>query len=169
MKVNGQKTQELQMDLVALLKAYDDNYRKEEELIRWVNPQTNKVYDRRVLAKAAARRCQDKMEKIRQRAFWRKHEQAPPDVEGNYYLPDHAGELDLLPEEAKVIAHYEAKIRELDAKLAETERVMNGTWAWFEESVITNDQRPRTHRAGEAGDPGSQPQDVLASYRPLYG
>jgi hypothetical protein len=129
MKVNGQKTQELQMDLVALLKAYDDNYRKEEELIRWVNPQTNKVYDRRVLAKAAARRCREKMEKIRQRAFWRKHEQAPPDVEGNYYLPDHAGELDLLPEEAKVIAHYEAKIRELDAKLAEMERVMNGTCA----------------------------------------
>lgn len=128
MKANGKKLQELQMDMVALLKAYDASIRKEEELIKWVNPQTNKAYDRRVIARAAARRCHEKIGLIRNRAFWRKHEQAPSTGEGEYYLPEHAGEPSLLPEEATVIAHYEARIRELEAKAAEIDRVMNGMW-----------------------------------------
>jgi len=126
MKANAEKVHELQLDMVALLKAYDTSMKKEEELIRWVNPQTNKIYDRRVLIKAGVHRCQEKMRKIRQRAFWRKHEQAAVEGEGEYYLPEHVGEPDLLPDEAQVVAHYEGKICELEAKLVEMERVMNG-------------------------------------------
>ena len=116
------------MDMVALLKAYDDSIWKEEELLKWVNPQTNKAYDRRLLFKGAVRRYHEKMKKIRQRALWRQHEQAPAEGEGEYYLPDHAGEPSLLPEEARAIAHYEAQVQRLEEKLVEMERVMNGTW-----------------------------------------
>ena len=128
MRANGAKMQELQMDMVALLKAYDDSIWKEQELLKWVNPQTNKAYDRRLLFKGAVRRFHEKMKKIRQRALWRQHEQAPTEGEGEYYLPDHAGEPSLLPEEARVIAHYEAQVQRLEGKLVEMERVMNGTW-----------------------------------------
>ncbi|KAK4157218.1 hypothetical protein C8A00DRAFT_40442 [Chaetomidium leptoderma] len=124
LKANGEKLQELQMDMIALLKAYDASMQKEEELIRWVNPQTNKAYDRRVLMKAAAHRCHEKMRQIKLRAFWRQHEQAPAEGEGDYYLPDHAGEPNLLPEEAQVIAHYDAKIQEFEDKVVEMDRVM---------------------------------------------
>ncbi|KAL2176350.1 uncharacterized protein P884DRAFT_33774 [Thermothelomyces heterothallicus CBS 202.75] len=125
LKSNGKKLQELQMETVALLKAYDANLHKEGRLTRWVNPQTNKVYDRRVITKAAVRRCHEAIRRIRYRAYWRKHEQASADGEGEYYLPEHPGEPDLLPEEAAVIAHYEAKIAELENNLAEIERVMD--------------------------------------------
>ncbi|AEO56463.1 hypothetical protein MYCTH_2117078 [Thermothelomyces thermophilus ATCC 42464] len=125
LKSNGKKLQELQMETVALLKAYDANLHKEERLTRWVNPQTNKVYDRRVITKAAVRRCHEAIRRIRYRAYWRKHEQASADGEGEYYLPEHPGEPDLLPEEAAVVAHYEAKIAELENNLAEIERVMD--------------------------------------------
>ncbi|KAK4250331.1 hypothetical protein C7999DRAFT_11878 [Corynascus novoguineensis] len=125
MKSNGEKVRELQREMVALVKAYDANLQKEERLVQWVNPQTNKVYDRRVITKAAINRCHEAIRKIRHRAYWRKHEQAPADGEGEYYLPEHVGEPSLLPEEAQVIAHYEAKVTELENKLVEIERVMD--------------------------------------------
>lgn len=126
MRTNGAKMQELQMDMVALLAAYDASLRKEEDLLVWVNPQTNKLYDRRVLVKGAMRHCHEKIKKIRQRAFWRQHEQTPAEGEGEYYLTEHAGEPNLLPEEARFVAHYETRIRQLDEQLVEMERVMNG-------------------------------------------
>ncbi|KAL2197638.1 hypothetical protein P885DRAFT_35894 [Corynascus similis CBS 632.67] len=125
MKSNGEKVRELQREMVALVKAYDANLQKEERLVQWVNPQTNKVYDRRVITKAAINRCHEAIRKIRHRAYWRRHEQAPADGEGEYYLPEHVGEPSLLPEEAQVIAHYEAKVTELENKLVEIERVMD--------------------------------------------
>jgi hypothetical protein len=135
LKSNGQKLQELQMEMITLLEAYDASMRKEADLIRWVNPQTNKAYDRRVLIKASVRRCQEKMARIRHRAFWRKHVQAPAEGEGEYYLADHRGEPSLLPEEASLIAHYESKIQQLEAQVAEMERVMNGMWIQVSERM----------------------------------
>ncbi|KAL2163088.1 hypothetical protein VTH06DRAFT_6924 [Thermothelomyces fergusii] len=132
LKRNGKKLQKLQMEIIALLKA---NFRKEERLTRWVNPQTNKVYDRRVITKAAVRRCHEATQRIKYRAYWRKHEQDSADGKDEYYLPEHAGEPDLLPEEAAVIAHYEAKIAELKRDLDETERVMS-EWVLPERRVI---------------------------------
>jgi hypothetical protein len=131
MRSKGKEIQEIQMDLVALLKEYDANVRREDELVRWINPQTNKAYDRRVLIKAAVRRCHEKIRRISHRAFWRKHEQQPAEgeAEGDYYLPEHAGEPVLLPEEASVVADYKAKIQELESQLAEMERVLNGVWS----------------------------------------
>ncbi|SPQ21618.1 dbf9ddb2-e043-46af-839e-a9911abff68d [Thermothielavioides terrestris] len=122
---NGPQMQELQMDMITLLTAYDDLVQREEALIRWINPKTNKAHDRRVLSRAAARRCQERIAQVKKRAFWRDHEQAVANGDGEYYLPDHAGEPRLLPEEARVVAHYEAKIRELDESMVEIERVMN--------------------------------------------
>lgn len=124
MKVNGAKAQALQKDMLKLFRAIDANMRKESALIRWSNPKTDKVYDRRTITKAAVLRCQGKIRKVKERAFWRQHEQESK--EENFYLPEHTGEPSLLPDEANVVAHYEAKIRELEAKVAEIERVMNG-------------------------------------------
>ena len=126
MKSNGPTVQALQRDMMTLYKAFDASFQKEKSLISWVDPQTNRVYDRRAITKSAARRCQDKIRKIKNRAYWRKHEQEPASEEGEYYLPEHAGEPSFQPDEARVVAHYEAKIRELEEKLAEIERVMSG-------------------------------------------
>jgi hypothetical protein len=128
LKSNGEKLQELQVEMVALLKAYDASMQKEEELIKWVNPKTNKAYDRRVLIKAAVNNYQENVRKVKRRAFWRKHEQTPSEGEGAYYLPDHAGEPSLLPAESEAVAYYEAKIRKLEDRLAEMERLINGMW-----------------------------------------
>lgn len=128
LKSNGEKLQELQMELAALLKTYDANMQKEEELIKWVNRKTNKAYDRRVLVKAAVNGYQENVRRIKRRAFWRKHEQTPSEGEGAYYLPDHAGEPSLLPAESEAVAYYEAKIRKLEDRLAEMERLINGMW-----------------------------------------
>ncbi|KAH6850738.1 hypothetical protein B0I37DRAFT_120295 [Chaetomium sp. MPI-CAGE-AT-0009] len=125
LKSNGEKLRELQMDMVALLKTYDANFRKEQELTKWVNPRTNKTYDRRDLIKATVHRYQEHMRKIKHRAFWREHEQTPAEGEGGYYLPDHAGEPSLLPEESATITYYEAKIRELEDRLAEIKRLID--------------------------------------------
>ncbi|KAK3905339.1 hypothetical protein C8A05DRAFT_41727 [Staphylotrichum tortipilum] len=124
MTVHRPQLLELQMDHLKLFKMYDANAQKEAQLVNWTNPQTNKTYDRRVLVKAAVGRCQEKIRRIKNRAFWRKHEQASPEAEDNFYLPDHVGDPSLLPEEADVVAGYETKIRELEADLAEKERIM---------------------------------------------
>ena len=126
MKLHRSQLLELQMDHVKLSRLYEANAQKEAQLVNWVNPQTNKPYDRRVLVKAAVDRCQDKIRRIKNRAFWRKHEQAPPQAEDEFYLPEHVGDPNLLPDEAAVVAHYEAKIRELEADLAEKDRIMKG-------------------------------------------
>ncbi len=126
LKFHRQQLVQLQLDYVKLSKYYVANAEKEAQLVNWVNPQTNKPYDRRVIVKAGVERCQDKIRRIKNRAFWRKHEQAPPEAEEQYYLPDHVGEPDLLPDEAAVVAHYEAKIRELETDLAEKDRIMKG-------------------------------------------
>ncbi|KAL2025030.1 hypothetical protein VTK56DRAFT_32 [Thermocarpiscus australiensis] len=127
MNINRIKIQELQRDIVTLDRALRASSLKEKALASWVNPQTSKTYDRRVISMAAARRCREKIAKIKNRAFWREHEQAAGGEEERYYLPEHAGEPSLLPDEAKVVAHYEAKVRELEETLAEIERVMNDT------------------------------------------
>ncbi|KAK3308580.1 uncharacterized protein B0T15DRAFT_111614 [Chaetomium strumarium] len=137
MSTNGTKMQELQMDTVTILAAHDAIKEREDTLIRWTNPQTNKTYDRRELAKAAVRRCRERIKTINNRAFWRNHEEAPADGEGDYYLPDHEGEPRLLPEEAKVVAHYEAKAKELEEDIAERERVLNETTTQQKQSLDT--------------------------------
>ncbi|KAK4239140.1 hypothetical protein C8A03DRAFT_32821 [Achaetomium macrosporum] len=137
MSINGTKMQELQMDTVTTSKADDAITQKKESLIRWTNPQTNKTHDRRVLAKAVVRRCQERIKKIKNRAFWRDHEEAPVEGEGDYYLPDHAGEPSLLPEEAKVIAYYEAKARELEKDIAEIEHALNETTKQQKQAIDT--------------------------------
>lgn len=126
MKGNGTKIQELQRDMLTLLDAYGASVQKEESLVRWVNPKTNKVYDRRVISKAALQRCREKVRKIKNRAFWREHEQAPAGEEEEYYLPERAGEPTLLADEAHVVAHYEDQIRQLEDQVAEIERIMKG-------------------------------------------
>ncbi|KAK4127617.1 hypothetical protein N657DRAFT_641623 [Parathielavia appendiculata] len=125
MRTRGKEIHEIQMDMIALWKAYDAWQRKEDELIKWVNPQTNKAYDRRVLIKAAVRRCRERIRRISHRAYWREHEQTPADGEGEYYLPEHVGKPILLSEEASIVAHYQAKTQELEGQLAEMERLMN--------------------------------------------
>ncbi|KAL2131314.1 hypothetical protein VTI74DRAFT_5274 [Chaetomium olivicolor] len=125
MKANASKIKELQTDMVALLKLLDANMAKEESLIRYVSPKTHRSFDRRALCNAGIRRAWDRVTQIKNRAFWRNHENACADGTEHYYLPDHTGEPDLLPEEARVVALYEAKIRELAGELAEIERVMN--------------------------------------------
>ncbi|KAK4105102.1 hypothetical protein N658DRAFT_200838 [Parathielavia hyrcaniae] len=136
MKARGLEIHEIQMDMIDLWKAYYASQRKEDELIKWVNPQTNKTYDRRVLIKAAVRRCRERMGRISHRAFWREHEQAPADGEGEYYLPEHVGEPILLPEEASVVAHYKAKIQELEGQLAEMERIINEQAAPEKQTIL---------------------------------
>jgi hypothetical protein len=125
LKSNGEKLQELQVEMVALLKAYEANIEKEEELIKWVNRETNKAYDRRVLIKEAVNRYQQKLTRIKRRAFWRTHEQTPFEGEGEYYLQDHAGEPSLLPEESEAVTYYEAKLRELEDRLADIQSFIN--------------------------------------------
>ena len=126
MNVNGQKIQALQRDMMTVLRAYDANLQREKSAISWTNPHTNKVYDRRVISEAAVRRCREMIRRIKNRAFWREHEQAVAAGEEKYYLPEHTGEPKLLSDEAKVVAHYEAKIKELEEGLAEIERTLNG-------------------------------------------
>lgn len=128
MKTNGPAIQTLQRDMITLYKAFDVSAQNEKSLVGWVDPRTDKLYDRRAITKSAARHCQDKIRKIRNRAFWREHEQNPASGEGGYYLPEHGGEPSLQPDEARVVAHYEAKIRELEERLAEIGRVMDGMW-----------------------------------------
>ncbi|KAL2262833.1 hypothetical protein VTK26DRAFT_9354 [Humicola hyalothermophila] len=123
MSTNGTRTQKLQKDMLKLYRAIDANMRKESSLIRWVNPKTDKSYDRRVITKTAVHRCQEKIRKIKNRAFWRRHEQESQ--EEDYYLPEHTGEPSLLPDEASVVEHYETTIRQLEKKVADIERVMN--------------------------------------------
>lgn len=125
MKSNGDKILDLQRDMMTVIGAHDRCAAREESLIRWVNPQTRKVYDRRVLSKAAIRRCQEKIRKIKDRASWRGNEEAPAGGE-EYYLPEHRGEPKLLPDEARVVEYYEAKIRELEEELSAMERIING-------------------------------------------
>ncbi|GAB1314402.1 Ubiquitin interaction domain-containing protein [Madurella fahalii] len=126
LKANSEQMLELQRDMMAVIGAHDRSAVKEESLIRWVNPQTRKIYDRRVLSKAAIRHCQEKIRKIKDRASWRGHEQTPAGSE-EYYLPEHRGEPSLQPDEAEVVEYYEAKIRELEEKLSATEHVMNSS------------------------------------------
>jgi hypothetical protein len=127
MITNGTKLRELQMDALTLSAAHDAIKAKEDSVIKWTNPQTNKTHDRRDLTKAAVRRCRERIKRIKDRASWRDHEEAPAEGEDDFYLPDRAGEPRLLPEEAKVVAYYEAKAKELEEDIAEREHVLNGT------------------------------------------
>lgn len=124
MESNGTKAAELQRDMATVMRAMDRSLQKEESLTRWTNPQTGNTYDRRVLTKAAIRRCQERIQTIKNRAFWRDHEQAPGREE-EYYLPEHRGEPSLLPDEKRAVEYYEAKIRHLEEQLGATERVMS--------------------------------------------
>jgi hypothetical protein len=129
LKDHGSNIWDLQRDITAVTAAFDTSFRREELLTKWVNPRTKKTYDRRLLIKAAIRRCQENIRNIQNRAFWREHEQASPDRSDDYYLPEHVGEPGLPPDEGKVVGHYSAKIQELEEELAKIDHVMNSTWS----------------------------------------
>lgn len=126
LKENGLKLQKIQFEMVTLLKSYELNVVKEQQLVVFENPQTNIADDRKAFMGAAIRRRLERARKFKHDAYWRKQGQAPIEVEGDYYLPDHTGELALSPEEAEVADMCEAEIRELEGKLAEMDRIMNG-------------------------------------------
>ncbi|KAH6626443.1 hypothetical protein B0J18DRAFT_141096 [Chaetomium sp. MPI-SDFR-AT-0129] len=117
---NGLKLQKIQFEMVTLLNAYEVNVAKERQLA-----QTNLGDDRRAVMGAAIRRRLERASKFKHDTYWRKQGQTPIEVEGDYYLPDHVGELALLPEEAEIADMCEAEIRELEGKLVEMDRIMN--------------------------------------------
>ncbi|KAK4142288.1 uncharacterized protein C8A04DRAFT_38394 [Dichotomopilus funicola] len=117
---NGLKLQKIQFEMVTLLNAYEVNVAKERQLA-----QTNLGDDRRAVMGAAIRRRLERASKFKHDTYWRTQGQTPIEVEGDYYLPDHVGELALLPEEAEIADMCEAEIRELEGKLVEMDRIMN--------------------------------------------
>ncbi|KAL1839476.1 hypothetical protein VTJ49DRAFT_1485 [Mycothermus thermophilus] len=126
LKNNYREIRELQLDMVEAMKAADAVKQKEEELLRWVNPQTGKVYDdRRVLIKAALDRCRESIQRIKRGAAWRAHDQAGDKAADEFFLAEVIEDPPLLPDEAKVVAHYEARIRELEQQAAHIQQVID--------------------------------------------
>jgi len=126
LKYNGTQFQRLQLDMMTVLKLLDAYFQEEESLVRWINPKTNRAYDRRAILKAAVRRCQERITKIKNKAFWRQHEEGSSTRKEEYYLPDHSGEPQFTEEEAKVVAYYKSKITEFEVELANIESSLNG-------------------------------------------
>ncbi|KAK0626608.1 hypothetical protein B0T14DRAFT_110375 [Immersiella caudata] len=117
---------QIQKELVDIHTAYQKSRELEQKLTQWVNPKTGKAWDRRVMDKVGIKRCQERITQIKNRACWRNHEQAHAQGDDtDYYLPDHEGDPTLLPEEAEVVAHYEAQVQRLEANLARIDQVMN--------------------------------------------
>jgi hypothetical protein len=125
-KKNRREVRLLQLDMVEAMKAVDALRKKEEDLLRWVNPHTGKVYDdRRVLIAEGLKLCRERIQRIKRRAAWRDHCQghkAPDD----FYLADVVAEAPLLPDEAKVVADCEARIQELERQAAQIQEYIDG-------------------------------------------
>ncbi|KAK3378543.1 hypothetical protein B0H63DRAFT_512593 [Podospora didyma] len=124
MAVHKQQVLEIQMKMSEVSAALQQNAEKEAALTRHVQS-NNKIWDRRVMIKAAIRRCQARITQVKNAAFWRDHTEAHDNGGEDYYLPEHSGEPKLWPQEAKVVAHYETKIQQLEESLAYIDRVMN--------------------------------------------
>ncbi|KAL2269714.1 hypothetical protein VTJ83DRAFT_1898 [Remersonia thermophila] len=126
LKKNHREIRELQLDMVEAMKAADAVTQKEEDLLRWVNPQTGKVYDdRRILINAALKRCREGIQRIQRRAAWRAHNEAGDKAANEFFLAEVVEDPPLLPDEAKVVDHYEAKIRELERQAAQIQQVLD--------------------------------------------
>ncbi|KAK0719612.1 hypothetical protein B0H67DRAFT_599312 [Lasiosphaeris hirsuta] len=120
--------QRIQLDTATIAAAYRMSQQLEEKLTKYVDPDTNKIWDKRLMNRLAAERCQEKIGHIKTRAFWRDHESARARGEDTqYYLADHEGEPNLEPKETEVIQYYEQQINNFEQETARIERIMTDT------------------------------------------
>lgn len=115
-----------QYHLSRVLQTIDKASKLEEAASKWVQPETQKIFDRRVLNQKTVERDQQRITDLKADALWRRHQQLK-DTERHFdYLPgtmDHMIEFTL--QEQKMLEYYEAhaklfqhKIAEIDEKLA---------------------------------------------------
>lgn len=122
-----EEMKQLQVDIAKVNSALKKCQEWEQRETVWVNPESGKVADLRVMNKAAISRCQQLISRIKNRAFYRAHQTVVAEgTSDGFYLPSHEGEPSLEPEEAKVIAFYEGRIQQVEASQARIERIMNG-------------------------------------------
>jgi len=124
---NRDKMLQIQKDIARIHAAYNVSRDLEKKYTEWINPSTGFTCDRRVMGRAGIKRCQELIDKIRNRAFWRDHEGACARRENDdFYLLDHDGDPNLSQDEAEVVTYYEAKIKDLEANIAKIDHVVNG-------------------------------------------
>jgi len=128
MSRNAEVVREEKRQLATVDAALARNRNKERELTARTNAMTRKEGDCRVMAPVAIGRYQDRIKRIKQSARWRDHSN-PKTVANDtieLYLANEE-EPNLLPDEADMVAHCEARIKSWEADLAKVERVMQGT------------------------------------------
>ncbi|KAK1835792.1 hypothetical protein QBC39DRAFT_339610 [Podospora conica] len=125
MSKNYQVALEEKRQLAAVEADLAKNYDQERQLTTRTNPSTNREADCRVLAPIAIGRYKDRIKRIKQSARWRNHTDRENFANGTneLYLPNDE-EPDLLPEEAEIVAHWEARVKSWQSDLVKVEEIM---------------------------------------------
>ncbi|KAJ4399520.1 hypothetical protein N0V85_005992 [Neurospora sp. IMI 360204] len=138
---NEEKINELQADLSRLAYAYRKCVEEEERLTTWSDNQTGKLMDRRTMITDSIECCKDHIQQVKSRASWRNLQESSSDVDDDgdgyrLYLAGAEKEAPVSPEEAKVIAYYERKIKSLTEQAARIEKIVQGTIAPQKERIL---------------------------------
>lgn len=151
---NQHKMEHIRGERAELSNAQETLRKLEAQCARYTNP-NGKSWDLKEMSAQGIARCQENITKIRNRAFWRDHERKRAEGslgDDEFYLPDHPGDPALQPEEAEVIAHLEARIRQLETDIVGIDQIMKDQITPRREALNARSHRISSLLTGPSSD-----------------